>query len=131
MAHISGLISKNHFCVGKYSNNNTLNGIEALWTVPAGSRSPFVPLYGFVRHISGTPDTSLTINIGTNASTYNNICTIVTPTSASPNTIKFDQAANIVITPGTTISYKFVNSVNGIPTYFYEVYLAGMFLTAT
>lgn len=129
MAHLSGLIYKNTFCIGEHSTNNTLNGIKALWTVPSTARSAFIPLYAVNRYISGTPEAALTITVGTLANSYNNICTMSPATSTS--IVKFDKADIIALAPGTTISYKYTGSTNGNPTHFYEIYLVGTFLTAS
>lgn len=128
MSYSSNIGHKNFFSYGKtVTTLSTQNAAEILYTNPS-NYSHFVPFMFTVRHISGTPASSLAINMGTTASTYNNIGSVVYPTVVG-NVIR-DIADDFVVNPGTAIYIKNANALSNSTNLVFEIFLFGFHFTA-
>jgi hypothetical protein len=128
MSYLASVAYKNRFTYSRViSTLQNLNSSELFFT-PAINSSYYLPLHYFVRYISGTISSGLTIDMGTNPSAYNNIGSVAMPTVLG-NIVK-ENASELLVAPGTGIYIKNANALSNSTNIVFEVILHGMYFTA-
>lgn len=127
MSYLASVAHKNRFTYSRViSTLSNLNSSELFFT-PLANRSYYLPLHYFVRYISGTISSNLTIDMGTNSTPYDNIGSVAMPTII--NNIVKEEASEILIAPGTGIYIKNANALSNSTNLVFEVILHGTYFT--